>query len=248
MRHAIMSSTALLLAATGSAHGVVVNLNWLNMAPTPFGSSVPNGSVFNLPGAGAVTVTYSIPPGFVDNRGTNATMQNGNVVSGPNTYQWGAHETFGATYFGPGGVVTAPWSITYTFTNPQPAGAIYLGVLGLGRTSSFGGGATTVTVNQNGTFLGDWSGGNNYGATQFTGGVGTFQMQNSVSGPGGQDPWWNTQLGIVQINDPINSLTVNFSHLSGDGVGLNIAAVLPAPGACALLGGAALVATRRRRR
>jgi hypothetical protein len=243
MRHLLSAAPALVLATTGSAFGATFNLNWLNMAPTPIGSSVPNNSVYNLPGVGNVTISYAFTGSFTDNRGTNATMQNGSVVSGPDTYQWGAHETFGATNLGS---TSGTWNITYTFPSLQPAGSIYLGVLGLGATTSFGGGATTATVNQNGTFLGDWSGGNNFGATQFTSGAGTFQMQNSVAGAGGQDPWWNTQLGIVRINDPISSLTVHVSQLSGDGIGLNIASV-PAPGATALLGIAGVIAARRRR-
>lgn len=232
------------LLATSSASAALYPLTWLDMSPTAMGSSVPNNSVFNMPGVGNVTLSYSFSGTFVDNRGTNPLFQNGSVTSGSDTYSWGPHETFGATNLGNS---AGTWSITYTFTNPQPAGAIYLGVMGLGRTSSFGGGMTTATVQQNGTFLGDWSGGGNYGATQFTGGPGTFQMNNSVTGAGGADPWWNSQLGVVRIDDPISSLTVNISQLGGDGIGLNIAAV-PTPGAAALVGvGGMISATRRRR-
>jgi MYXO-CTERM domain-containing protein len=73
-------------------------------------------------------------------------------------------------------------------------------------------------------------------------------MQNSVTGLGGQNPHWNTELGLVKIMDPISSLTVRFSQLSGDGVGLNIASVVPTPGAAALAGIASLAGLRRRRR
>ena len=97
---------------------------------------------------------------------------------------------------------------------------VYVGASGMGRRRALG--ATVVTVNQNGTFLGDWSGGGNYGPTQLTGGAGVFQMQNSLTGPGGQDPWWNTPLGVVRIDDAISSLTVNFSQIRGDGIGFNI--------------------------
>jgi hypothetical protein len=236
--------TFTLVAATASA--ATYNITWLDMSPTPFGSSVPNNSVFNLPGVGPVTVTYSIPSVFTDNRGTNGLFQNGNVVSGPDTYQWGAHETFGATSLASNPpFVTTQWRITYTFSGTVPANTLYLGVAGLGRTDSFGGGMTIATVNQNGTFLGDWTGGGNYGATQFTGGPGTFTMNNSVSGLGGQDPWWNTALGVVQINDPVSSLTVIFDQLPGDGAGLNIGAI-PEPTTAALLGLGALAFFRRR--
>lgn len=60
------------------------------------------------------------------------------------------------------------------------------------------------------------------GASQFTGGAGTFSVQNSVTGAGGANPWWNTQLGVVRIDDAVSSLTVNQSLIRGDGIGFNI--------------------------
>lgn len=230
--------------AADSVHAVNYTINWMNQAPTAFGSSIPNNSVFNLPGVGPVTVTYNIPSSFLDARFTNPAFQNESVTNGPDTYAWGAHELFSATNLGN---VTATWDITYTFTNTIAPGTIYLGISGLGATTNPGGGYTTATVQQNGNFIGDVNSFGQYGATQFTSGGGMFSMQNSVIGPGGQDPHWNTQLGVVEIADPVSSITVYFSQLPGDGIGVNIGSVIPAPtsGACFVLAG--LAAMRRRR-
>jgi len=241
LRNRIMACTALTVACAASTASAV-NIDWLDMSPTPFGSPVPNNSVFNLPGVGPVTVTYSIPSTFNHSRFQNPLFQNGNVPG----YSWTAHEMFAATSFAPVPPANTPWSITYTFSGTIPAGTLFVGIAGLGRTTNDGGGITTATVNQNGLFLGDWTGGGNYGATQFIGGAGTFTMQNSVTGPGGQDPWWNSALGVVQILDPVSSLTVHFSQLAGDGVGVNIAAV-PEPATLGLISLGTLLALRRRR-
>ena len=240
--------TLALALTASSASATNYTIDWLNMAPTPFGSTVPNNSVFNLPGVGNVTVTYSYPSYFTQTRLQNPDLLNGNVTSGGDNYAWTSQELL-ATVFtvGPDPIVPVPWQVTYTFPGTQAAGTIFLGVAGLGQTTSFGGGASTATVNQNGTFLGDWSGaGGPWGPTQFTAGP-PFQMQNSLTGAGGQDPWWNTPLGVVRIDDPISSLTVDFSQIRGDGIGVNIGAV-PEPATFALLVFGGLAATRRPRR
>jgi hypothetical protein len=240
---------AALALGVSNTQAALHTINWLDMSPTPFGSSVPNNSVFNLPGVGNVTVTYSIPSSFTDARFQNPLLLNGNVTSGPDTYNWTGHELFAATNNQPADpVVGVPWRITYTFPGTLPAGTIYLGVSGLGQTTSFGGGASIATVNQNGTFLGDWGGGGNYGPTQFTAGP-PFTMQNSLTGAGGADPWWNTPLGVVRIDDAINSLTIDFAHIAGDGVGVNIGTTLPEPASLAFiaLGGIRLLRGRKPR-
>lgn len=248
----LLFSGVLLLATTATpTFAANVNIDWLTMAPPSYGTSVPNGSVYNLVGVGNVTVTYSFPQGFfTDARVDNPLLTTGNVTSGPDTYTWNDFEMFAATNNVPADpIVQVPWRVTFTFPSTQAANSIYVGVAGLGRTTSFGGGATTATVNQNGTFLGDWSGGGNYGATQYIGGAGTFTMMNSVTGAGGADPWWNSQLGVVQINDAVSSITVDFAHIAGDGAGANIGfAAVPAPGALALLAMAGIVTGSRRRR
>jgi hypothetical protein len=243
----LMRAILTLVVAASTASAANYSVDWLQMAPTPFGTSVPNNSVYNLPGVGNVTITYSLPTWFTDARFQNAFLLNGNVTSGGDNYAWTGQELFATTNLaGPATpLIGDPWRITYTFTGVQPAGSIVLGVSGLGQTSSYGGAASTATVNQNGTFLGDWSSGGTYGPTQFTSGP-PFQMQNSVTGPGGQDPWWNTPLGVVRIDDPISSLTIDFSQISGDGVGVNIGHAVPEPTTLALLALGGLAIVRRR--
>lgn len=229
-----------LVAGTVSA----VNIDWLNMSPTPFGSSVPNNSVFTLPGVGNVTVTYTMPQTFADSRAQNPLLQNGNVPG----YSWSAHEMFGATSNAPNPPATpTQWQITYTFTGTVPANSLVVGVAGLGRTSSYGGVMSTAKVNQNGSFLGDWTGGGNYGATQFISGPGTFTMQNSVTNFGGADPWWNSALGVVGIQDPVSSLTIIIDQIPGDGLGVNIGSVVPEPGTVLLIVSGLLGLVRRRK-
>lgn len=250
MKNGKLIAAAGLMSLAGLASpamAVNYSLNWLDHSPVPMGTQVPNNSNYFLPGVGNVNITYTIPTTISHARGQNNTFFPGSVTSGPDTYSWGTHEYFGATSFAPTPPLATSWDITYTFPGVQAPGTIVLGVLGLGRTTSFGGGATTATVQQNGMFLGDFNSINNFGATQFTPGAGTFSMMNSVSGAGGADPWWNTELGLVKIMDPISSLTVRVSHLSGDGIGLNIASCVPTPGAAALAGLAGLTAIRRRR-
>lgn len=238
-------------AVASSAAAANFPITWLDMSPVPLGNNVPNNSNYFLPGVGNVNITYSIPTFFLHSRNTNAVFQNGSVVNGPDTFSWGAHEYFGATNLNDGStglpLFGDAWSITYTFPGTVPANQIYLGVAGLGRTLNSGGLESTATVQQNGTFLGDWISGNNWGATDFIPGAGTFTMRNSQTGFGGADPWWNTELGVVQINDAVSSLTVDFWQLPGDGLILNIGFAVPAPGAAALLGLGGLVAMRRRR-
>ena len=245
------AAAAAIAAAAFPASAATIPLTWLDMAPVPINTPVPNNSAYFMPGLGNVTITYNIPSFINHLHGTNAIFQNGNVVSGPDTYTWGAHQYFGATNLGstnPDGTpsVGAPWSITYTFPSTVAANQIYLGIAGLGRTLNAGGIESTATVNQNGTFLGDFISGQNWGATDFIPGAGTFTLRNTQTGLGGADPWWNTELALVQINDSLNSLTVDFWHLPGDGLFVNIAYV-PAPGAFALLAAGGLMATRRRR-
>ncbi len=241
----IALSAGLVGVAAGSAQAVNYPLNWLNMAPTPFGSSVPNNSVFNLPGVGPVTVTYNLPTTFTDARFTNPSFQNESVTNGPDTYSWGAQEMFAAVN---GVNQTNTWDITYTFSGTLAPGTIYLGISGLGATTNPGGGYSVATVFQNGNYLGDVNSSGAFGPTNYTPGAGVFSMQNSLIAAGGIDPHWNSQLGLVQIMDPISSLTVHFSQLGGDGLGVNIAAVVPAPGDGAFLMLAGLAAMRRRRR
>lgn len=246
-RALVVSSLLAAVGVASDASAVNYSLNWMNMAPTSFGASVPNNSVFSLPGVGSVTMSYSIPTTYAHNRFQNPLFYPGSVTSGPDTFTWATHEGFGATSLAPQPPLATSWDITYTFSSTLAPGTIVLGVLGLGATNAPAVGATVATVLQNGIFLGDHISGGGFGATQFNPGAGQFSLQNSVTGPGGQNPHWNTELGLVRIMDPINSLTVRFSQLSGDGVGVNIASVVPTPGVTALAGLAGLASLRRRR-
>ena len=203
-----------------------VHIRWLNMSPTPLGSPVPNGSVINVPGIGNVTVTYSVPSHWVHARSKPAAFVTGSVLSGQDLYDWSNYEYF-STIFTPGGLGPESATITYTFPRVLPAGSVFVGALGLGATTSFGGGTSTTTVNQNGTFLGDHIVDPTFGASFFIDGTGTFTLQNSVTGAGGANPHWNTQLGVVRIDDAVSSITVHQSQLRGDGIGVNIGFDIP---------------------
>ena len=251
-RSSVLLALAAGAVAVSSAAAATIPITWLDMSPVPMGGGVPNNSNYFLPGVGNVNITYNIN-NFIFNhsRDTLPFFQNGNLPVGPDNYLWDAHEYFGATNLNNPNTglpqTGDAWSITYTFPGTVPADRIYLGIAGLGRTLNSGGLESSVSVQQNGTFLGDWISGNNWGATDFIPGAGTFTMRNSQTGFGGADPWWNTELGVVQINDAISSLTVDFWQLPGDGLILNIGYAVPAPGAAALLGLGGLVAMRRRR-
>ncbi len=229
MRHlkVVLTILCLTLAVTAASwptagFATVYSITWLDMSPTAIGSPVPNGAVIFVPGIGNVTVTYSIPAHWTHGRNQNPLYTVGNVVSGPDTYSWSNYEHFG-TIFTAGDLGPELATITYTFAGSLPAGSVYVGTIGLGATTSFGGGASVTTVNQNGTFLGDYIGDVTAGASQFTGGAGTFAVQNSITNmAGGINPWWNTQLGVVRIDDVVSSITVHQSLIRGDGIGVNI--------------------------
>jgi hypothetical protein len=214
----------LFAVATIASTAAAAVVNWLDMSPTAYGSAVPNNSVINVPGIGNVTITYSIPANVTHLRQAGGAFVAGSIGS----TSWNNFEGFSTIFTdGPDPLVPVTWSITYTFPSTLAAGTVYFGSIGLGQTSSFGGGASVYTVNQNSTFLGDWTDGGNWGPTQYTGG---FSVQNSLTGSGGQDPWWNTPLGVVRIDDAVSSLTVNCSQIRGDGIAENIGFVVePVP-------------------
>lgn len=218
-----IAPAVLLVAAVGAApsFGANIPITWLNMSPTAINSPIPNNSAFNVPGIGNVIVSYSIPGNWTQARGQNPVFTAGNVVSGPNTYAWTNYEDF-ATIFTDGDLGPQCGTVTYIFPSLLPAGTVFVGTIGLGATTSFGGGTSTTTVNQNGTFLGDYVPVAGFGPTQFTGGPGTFTCQNSLTGAGGADPWWNTYLGVVRIDDAVQSIVVHQCQLRGDGIGVNV--------------------------
>ncbi|MCC6126354.1 MAG: PEP-CTERM sorting domain-containing protein [Pirellulales bacterium] len=242
----------LMLACLGLSLAVVVspasaasyNVDWMQMTPTAFGSPPPFSGTYNLPGIGTVLMTYSPIVNFTEARFQNVNIATGSLPYGGDTYSWTNNEMLARTNFNtPPNPINTAWQVTYTFSGTVPAGKLILGVSGLGRRNPTPGSNETVadctstaSVSQNGTYFGDWTNGQNWGATSFSGGAGNFSMQNSQIGNGGNDPWWNTGLALVRIDDPVSSLTVNFTHTSGDGLGVNIGTIVPEPGTLALLG------------
>lgn len=237
-----------LALSASSALATNYTVNWLDMSPTAIGSPVPNGSTFVLPGAGLVTMTYSIPATFSQGRNSNPLFQNGSITTGGDTYSWTNQELLGATNLvSSNPVVTTQWRVVYNFATPQPAGSIVVGVAGLGSTTSFGGGTSTAIVNMVGATVGEWGGGGNYGPNVIFNSGTTFTLNNSLSAPGGQDPHWNTPLAVMYNTTLISSISVEINALSGDGIGVSIGSVVPSPAASALAGLGLLVAARRRR-
>lgn len=226
MRRCLPISAAFAVLATVAtpfpATAATYTIDWLTQAPPAVGASIPNGSVYFVAGIGNVTVTHTIGALVNDSRSVSPSFVVGSVTPG-DTYQWSDFEYFGTILTaGPDPIVPVLSKVTYTFPSTLPAGTVYVGTIGLGATTSFGGGTSTMTVNQNGTFLGDFAGSGGFGPSQFTPGAGTFQVQNSVTGPGGQDPHWNTQLAVVRIEDSVSSITIEHRGLRGDGIGANV--------------------------
>jgi hypothetical protein len=230
----------LALAACSASAAVNYTVDWMQMVPTPFGSAPPFTGTYNLPGVGVVQMSYTGPlSDFAEARFQNPAIASGSISYGGDTYSWNNNEMLARTNWAYSGVLNSPWQVTYTFSSTIPAGQLILGVSGLGRRDPNANEnpldcISTASVSQNGTFLGDWINGNNWGPTLFSGGAGNFSMENSLTGPGGADPWWNTGLALVRIDDPVSSLTVYFHHTAGDGVGVNIG-VVPEPSTVALL-------------
>jgi opacity protein-like surface antigen len=249
----ILACAGLALAfAVSTASATSYTTNWMQLAPTPFGSAPPFSSSYNLPGIGTVQMTYTADPDFTEARLQVPALASGTLSYGGDTYSWSNQETLARTNWGYSGVLNSPWQVTYTFPGTVPAGQLILGVQGLGRRDAPPGAnpfdyITVATVLQNGTHLGDWTGSLNVGPTLFTPGSGSFTMMNSLTGPGGQDPWWNTGLALVRIDDPVSSLTVHFDQTAGDGVGVNIGSLVPEPGSVALLATGGLLVVLRRR-
>lgn len=240
-----------LASATTSLAGAYT-IDWMSWSPwgvnNSGGPQIPSGQNFFLNGVGSVAVTFNqSPPTFSSYRFQSAGFLAGNLSAAGDTYAWTNHEGLARTNFNGSGS-TANWSITFTFSNAVAAGRLALGIFGLGRIDQVvPGNITTASVAQNGTFLGDWGVTTNLGPTQFTGGVGSFAMQNAIPGdltPG--NPSFNTALGVVRIDDAVTSLTVDFSQIGQDGVGVNIG-YIPAPGASVLLACGGLLLSRRRR-
>jgi hypothetical protein len=240
----------LLAAAMPAAQAATSVINWLNLDPVTPGFSLPPGS-YTLPGYGTVLVTIGGSPlGHI--RQQSPLYQNGSVTHGGDVYSWTVMDNVFQVNTDFSGTI-ASYQITFTFQNgPVAAGDLTLAAWGLGRTDLvFPGNITSISSSHDATFLGDYVLAANYAPTGFTGGVGSFTLQNSLPGnltPG--NPAFNTHLGVVRIDDSISSLTLLVNHIGQDGMGLNIGLItepVPEPGSAALSLLAAGALLRRRR-
>jgi hypothetical protein len=236
---------ALITAFSSAGASQAAVLQWLEMssyAPGVLNAPV-SGSTFTMPGIGNVTLTWSVPSTINLLRLSPSLYPSGSAAghSWTNLEQFNGHRPTSSP-------TNDVWTFTYTFDTPVPAGALYFGTLGLGRLDTPGA-ITTVTGDHNATFLGDYDSPSNFGATDFTGGAGSFTVRNSLSGPGGGTaPNWNSELGLMQITDGgFTTLNLTISGIPGDGYAWNIAAAVPEPSSAVLGIGAVGLLMRRRR-
>jgi len=222
VRNTVVTLLCAMLCA-GPVGAATITIDWLNMAPTAINSPVPDASVFTVAGIGNVTVYKNIGANVSDSRATSPTFVSGSLPFGLNTYQWSNFEYFGTILnSGPDPIVPILSTVTYTFPAVLSPGTVYVGILGLGATTSFGGGTSTMTVYQNGTLIGDYVGGGGFGPSLFTPGAGVFTVQNSVTGAGGANPHWNSQMAVVRIDNPVSAITIEHRGLRGDGIGASV--------------------------
>ncbi|MBI5866884.1 MAG: hypothetical protein HZB43_01110 [candidate division Zixibacteria bacterium] len=115
----------------------------------------------------------------------------------------------------------------------MPAGELVLGVYGLGRlddTLKSPLYITTVTVGENGAFLGEWDLGPNFGPTEFLPGANSFVLRNLLPGNGVPgDPSFNSDLAVVRFpgTGAFWTLTLNVTHIGYDGISFTIGRAYP---------------------
>lgn len=249
----LVASISLVLAlVAANASAAIYNVDWLQLTPTPVGSPPPLTGTYNLPGVGAVQMAYTAHPDFLSARFQTAPLVTGSLTYGSDTYSWTNYEALARTNWAYSGVLNSPWQVTYTFPSTVPAGQIVVGTSGLGRRNPNANENpldvfSEATVNQNGTYFGDWTAAMNWGPAAVVTGPGVFSLTNSLTGPGGNDPWWNTGLSVIRVDDALNSLTVTFDQTSGDGLGVNIGVITPEPVSLSLLAVGGLAMLRKRR-
>ena len=233
-----------LLLTTTAAPAASYSIDWLDMSATSIGSTITSPSfIYLLPGYGQVSITYD-SVGLNWTRAQAAIQQNGSVVSGSDTYSWTTKDSMDAVNFAPKGT-SQDYIITFTFLDgPVPAGQLALGSAGLGGFALSG--PTEARVFQNGTFLGDYDLGANFGPTDFSTGPG-FLLKNSLTEP--TPGFFNTDFGVTRIDDSVTSLTLRLHHVGQDGIGFNIGLITPVPEPSGiLLSSLGLVGLLRRRR
>jgi hypothetical protein len=242
------------LLAGNAVAGTPYAISWLDMSNGSLqGSIAPGGPVFdgqtfNLPGYGTVGVSF--PTSTLNHtRNVNAALNNGSISSGADTYSWsGTPDQFSAVnFFDVNGVVN--YSVTYTFlSGPVSAGKLAFAASGIGRFKYFGTEyVSSIAAAQNSAFLGDFDLPGATASTQYTGGFTLINSQPSLGAPG--EAAFNTDYGIVRIDDSISSLTVNVSQIGQDGLGFTVGyiGVVPEPTALAALCIPGFMLTRRRR-
>jgi hypothetical protein len=235
-----------------AASADVYTINWLDMSSgSPQGSILTGGSVlpgntFNLPGYGSVQVVYANEPS-IPTRNSNAALNNGSITSGGDTYSWtGVPDQMLAVNFSSTPTVSN-WVVSYNFLDgPISAGQLAFATFGIGRFLVSGTEyISTVSAAQNATFLGDFDLPGATAPTQFSSGFSLMNSQPSLGVSG--EASFNTDFGIVRIDDAVTSLTVSISQIGQDGLGMTIGYIVPGPGATGLLAIAGLSLRRRRR-
>lgn len=249
----LLCAVGFVLALAPSARSTPISqVDWLALAPTPFGVSPPAAG-YPLAGLGTVQLTYTGDSEYGQARVQNPALVSGSVTYSDVRYAWTNHETLGRTHGWTSEVLSSSWEITYRFSQTVAPGRLIVGIQGLGRRNPAVGESpedvrTTALVIGGGTYLGDWKGGANYGPTTASVDLGGLSLVNALSGPGEANPWWNTGLALIRIDVPVNSLTVRFNQTRGDGVGINIGAMVPEPASALLLVLGGALGLRRSRR
>ncbi len=59
---------AALVLACGVADAATIPITWIDYSPLLMNQTIPNGSVYNVPGVGPVVVTYTLAPGITQGR------------------------------------------------------------------------------------------------------------------------------------------------------------------------------------
>ena len=204
----VHASVVSLCASPASA----VLVDWLNV-------SAVNGQTVSHPIFGNVRVTWVLNSGST----LVTTLDNGGGSLGPDTWSDSHRLNFidNSTAF----TATARFSFLDAPINPSD---IYLNVIGLGRRGTD---FSSLSVDQNVTFLGGWLTANGP-STQI---AGTESHTWDASSSSGLNT--NGELHTLTGAGPINSLEFDIAGIIGDGFGMNIGAVaIPEPSSLLCLG------------
>jgi hypothetical protein len=198
-------------------------ITWLDISTVPVGGTIATGSVVNLPGYGNVLVTYT---GTMNRtRGQHPAFQNCSVSSGGNSYPWTTLNTIDQVNFSDPPANFSQYTFQFTFLSGDiAAGQAVLEVHGLERVLPSW--ITTVTVYEQGFFLGDCNAG--LGPTYFAGSHQQFTLYNSNF----TDLNMDTNPGIIRIAGPILfgwSITLNVVQFGQDDIGFTVGLIADVP-------------------